>query len=481
MDSLKNFKFKNISENIFSFWVNFLVFLFCISVISIDGHGGQAAIGLLITSIFFFTNNKNSRYKLDNNEIIFISLVVIFWSINLLNTLVQPEGLEPENLRKAFRGMDNPMRWILMLPLFFLFCRVKLDWRLYSIGISLGVLISVSISLYALYFLGNYRDAGGMNHIITFAEIMVISDIFLWTFMTLAWKNNYKKIAFILLLASLVAFYGALMSAVRGALILYIFLALGMILYSIFKGLTFMRFMLTQSNLMRLVLGFMIIFLVFQISHNNSPKSRIFETFSLIKDAKFNQATSGRVEIFMTAISVFKEFPFGVGTDNYSAGVKALIIKDKIKNPDLIVKNQDNYVLSDHELGLHDQTLVSIHNHYYLQSFNTDGSLRFTSKWRHAHNEWLNVLVENGFIGFLFLTLLFAFPLKIFLQKLNHSNQIVRIYSCCGMFLIFSFVIFGQTQSVFTSHAALMFFIFFLYLFLGQISLLSKEKLIDNL
>ena len=109
-----------------------------------------------------------------------------------------------------------------------------------------------------------------------------------------------------------------------------------------------------------------------------------------------------------------------------------------------------------------------------MQSYNEDGSIKYTSRYRHAHNEWLNVLAENGVAGFILLTLLFAFPIKIFWQNLSHENDLVAMYSYCGILLIVSFAIFGQTQSVFTSHAAVIFFIFFLYLFIAQISRLSN-------
>jgi len=109
-----------------------------------------------------------------------------------------------------------------------------------------------------------------------------------------------------------------------------------------------------------------------------------------------------------------------------------------------------------------------------LQSYNEDGSIKYTSRYRHAHNEWLNVLAENGVAGFILLTLLFAFPIKIFWQNLSHENDLVGMYSYCGILLIVSFAIFGQTQSVFTSHAAVIFFIFFLFLFLAQISRLNN-------
>ena len=115
-----------------------------------------------------------------------------------------------------------------------------------------------------------------------------------------------------------------------------------------------------------------------------------------------------------------------------------------------------------------------IHDYRYLENFNKDGSLKFTSRFRHAHNEWLNILAENGIAGIILLTLLFAFPVKIFWQNLSHKNDLVGMYSYCGILLIASFAIFGQTQSMFTSHAAVIFFIFFLYLFIGQIYRLNN-------
>ena len=88
-----------------------------------------------------------SKYKLNGNEIIFITLVILFWLSNLYSTLYQPEGLEYENSRMALRALDNPMRWLLMLPIFFLLRRYKLDWRVISIGLSIGVFITVGIAI----------------------------------------------------------------------------------------------------------------------------------------------------------------------------------------------------------------------------------------------------------------------------------------------------------------------------------------------
>ena len=55
-------------------WINFWVFVFCITVLAIDGHGGEAVIILLLTMVYifitslngvFFINDDKSKYKLN--------------------------------------------------------------------------------------------------------------------------------------------------------------------------------------------------------------------------------------------------------------------------------------------------------------------------------------------------------------------------------------------------------------------------------
>ena len=225
-------------------WINLWVFVFCVTVLGVNGHGGEAAIILLFTMVYIFiTNNDDrSKYKLNRDEIIFIALVILFWLLNLLNTLFQPEGLEFENTRLALRAMDNPMRWLLMLPIFFLFRRYKLDWRVIPIGLSIGVFSAVSVAAYEVYFLGLNRATGTMNHIITFGELMVAADVLLWILMIFAWNNNNKLLATIILIASLVAFYGSLLSVTRGAWLVYIFLLFSFVIYILKRGISNMNY-----------------------------------------------------------------------------------------------------------------------------------------------------------------------------------------------------------------------------------------------
>lgn len=455
-------------------WTNFWVFVFCVAILGI-GRGGEAAIVLLLTMIYvFFTSKEDrSKYKLSRDETIFVALVVLFWLLNLLNTIFTPEGLEYDNARLALSAMDNPMRWLLMLPIFFLFRRHRLDWRVIAIGLSIGVFITVGIAVYQVYFLGYVRAPGGMNHPISFGEFMVAVDLLLWALMIYAWNKNRKLLSTLLLIASLAAFYGSLLSVTRGAWLAYAFLILSFVIFALKKSMSNKYHLFSKPVLLRIALALVVFFLVSQTEQYQTIKSRTVGTFEHALEGSYQ---GDRIDIYRLALEVGREYPFGVGPNNFRAGGKAVIIMDAMSHEDVTVREQNNDLLTQEDiLALYNQPQLNWQYPYlFLESFNGDGSLRYTSRYRHAHNEWLNVLAENGIAGVILLTLLFVLPLKIFWQNLSHKDDLVAVYSYSGILLLVSFAIFGQTQSIFSSHDVLIFFIFFLFLFLAQISRLSN-------
>ena len=454
-------------------WINFWVLIFSASVLSLNHHGGEAAIILMLTMVYIFItkNENNLNNKLNKNEIIFITLVILFWLLNLLNIFFQPEGLEFENSRIALSAIDNPMRWVLMLPIFFLLRSFILDWRLISIGLSIGVFISVSIGVYEVFFLGYSRATGGLNQAITFGQLMVVTDMLLWVFMIFAWNNNKKLLASVLLFASLVAFYGSLLSVTRGAWLAYIFMILSLVIYTVKRSIFNKQYLFSKPNLLRIFLAFLVFFLASQTNQYRSIEERTVSTIQYVKSKGQSDIWGSeglRIDIYRTAIEIARNYPLGVGTGNFINGAKAVIIKDAKLNNNIEVRNEDNKLIKD--LSIDD-----INKYKILKSSSLNmGAIRFTAQMDHAHNEWLNVLAENGIAGIILLTLLFVFPIKIFWQNLNHKNELVGMYCYCGILHTVSFAIFGQTEAIFSSHAILIFFIFFLFLFIGQINRLKR-------
>jgi O-antigen ligase len=286
-----------------------------------------------------------------------------------------------------------------------------------AIGLSVGVLITVSIAHYEVHIMNLERAEGMSNNPIPFSELMVVSDLLLWMFMIHAWNKGQKILSYFLLFASVVAFYGTLLSVTRGAWLAYIFMILIWLVYVVKNSFTDKKHLLSKPVLLRLLLAFIVFFTVSQTEQYETLKSRTQQTMDSLSNGDYQAASSNRTALFKGAINQIKKQPFGIGTHNY-----------KEINP--------NY---------------------------------------NAHNQLLNVWVENGAQGVISLLLLIAYSFKFFWKNLNHTNEIVSIYASCGLMLIVSYIIFFQSQVVFDHHQTLIFFIFYLYFFFAQIQFLKRE------
>ena len=405
-------------------WINFWVFLFSVTVLSYSGHGGQSAIVLLLTMLYVFIakRKESTNLTLHKEEKIFLYLVFVFWLLQLFGILYQPEGYEFENARAQLKSFDYPMRWLLLLPVFFLLRRYLVDWRVMAIGMSIGVFISVAIATHQVYVLGLGRAYGASNHQIPFSELMVAADLLLWMLMIYAWNNGNKIVSFILLIASLAGFYGSLLSVTRGAWLAYVFMIVIWLLYMFKKSFSDRKHLFSIPIVARLLLAVLVFYIVSQTDQYHVLQSRTAVTINNLSVGGYNSATGNRVEIYQDAFEVIKQHPFGVGTDNFSA-----------------VKQSNNNTYSQ------------------------------------AHNELINLWVENGIQGVIILLLLLGYAFKVFYKHLKNSNDLVSIYAACGLMLIVSYMIFGFSQAVFSHHQTLIFFIFYLYFFFSQIQFLKRK------
>lgn len=157
-------------------------------------------------------------------------------------------------------------------------------------------------------------------------------------------------------------------------------------------------------------------------------EARSSKTINSIADGGVGAANTARTLIYIDSIKVVKRYPFGIGTDNFDA-----------------IKVESPYMAKE-------------------------GCL-----FNHAHNEILNVAVENGLQGVVLLAILILFVMYSFWRNLTSPNDLVRVFASLGLMLVFCHIIFGQTQAVFSHHDTLIFFVFFLYPFFGQIQLLNSE------
>ena len=411
-------------------WIGLWVFVFAVTVVTAPGHGGQAAIVLLFTALYFLFAKKEQlfAFPLSSHEKIFLTLVLIFFGWQLFGVLYQPEGYEYETIRQRFKAFDYPLRWLLLIPVFLLFRRYLIDWRVAAIGMSVGAIIAAGIAHYQVYYLGVARAWGGSSHQIPFAELMVAIDLLLWMLMIYAWDKGHKFLSGFLLLSSLAAFYGSLMSVTRGAWLAYVAMMLIWIIYTLGKTFRNIKHLFTTPILLRLLFAGVVFFAVSQTDQYKRIEARTTSSINNFAQGGIESADKARAILFEDSFTSIKAYPFGIGTDNFDA--------IKVDSPFMSEKG-------------------------YRSS--------------HAHNELLNIWVENGVQGLFSLAALLLFACYVFWKGLKSDNQLARLYGSCGLMLIVTYAIFGQTHAVFSHHDTIIFFVFYLYFFFGQVQVLLRK------
>jgi len=347
--------------------------------------------------------------------------------LQLYGVFFQPEGLEFKNFRENLRAFDNPSRWLLLLPVFFLFRNYVVNWKYVAVGIAVGSINAAILAHYQIKVLGVERAYGVFGNPILFAELMVVSDLLLWMLMTYAWSLKQKTLSIFLLFASLMGFYASLLAVSRGAWLAYIAAAIIWVTFNLINGISNPKKIFSKHMIIRAVLMAVVFLYISQTNQYETIKIRTSDLVENVASGNFVRAAEGRSDVFRLSLKIIKEYPFGVGTNNFLAANK---------------KYND----------------LKGHTAYRNQ----------------AHNEILNLWVENGIQAVFCLLLLLGFTLRFFWKNLKNNNELIRIYSTCGLILIISYGIFGITQATFTHQSSLIFFIFFLYYFFAQIQIIDK-------
>jgi O-antigen ligase len=226
-----------------------------------------------------------------------------------------------------------------------------------------------------------------------------------------------------LLVASLAGFYGSLLSVTRGAWLAYVFMIAIWLLYMFKKSFSDRRHLFSIPIIVRLLLAVLVFYTVSQTDQYQVLQSRSTATINNLAGNDYNSALGTRLTIYQDSFKVIKQYPFGIGTDNF-----------------LAIKQSNNNTFSQ------------------------------------AHNELINLWVENGIQGVIILLLLLGYAFKVFYKHLKHSNDLVSVYAACGLMLIVSYMIFGFSQAVFSHHQTLIFFIFYLYFFIAQIFVIKRQS-----
>ena len=393
-----------------------------------SGSGGfWLLFCLLVSCVYLFINRANSQL-LAQWEKILLALLAVYVLIIFLGGWQLPEGLLG---RSAWRAFDNTSRLILLLPFYFAWRKTPIPVYWLLAGAAAGIATVGGMQLWH-YAQGSRGIISVTGLHISQGEAIAALGAMLLISAWLVYLQRRSWLSAVLLFFWLLSLSSILLSGTRGAWVAMA-LCVAMVL----------AFVCANSYKLALVsLVFMFISVVagYHIIDSNQRDQIRGRVTMAINEAKlylhedrFIGSSGIRLLMWHGAMEIVNNKPLGIGSSNFNTAINELADSDSRYNP--------------------------------------------VRRFGHAHNQFLNALVENGWLGLLATLALFFYPSwlcwRAYRQQSNNANA--RVYAACGLLMLTSFIGSALTQALLSHHSMMLLFVVLLYFCCAQMRAWSTD------
>lgn len=366
-----------------------LLFLFPLFAVGVR-HWVSIIFGLVILLgiIYYFTAQRKEPASLHKYEKLLLWFLVTYFVVFVISMLFNPA----ESIGRSRFG--NEVRFVLVIPLYFLLARYQQGLRCLVAGSAGAVIVGFGFCLYELYVENQQMFRGEYDRLFTGPVLLLNLMLVLGYYIPRLTSKDTRQWLFLAVLVG-IATFSIVSTSARVAYLGYLFLAFMFILLYI-KGAK--RF---------IILGILIVCMATLSIFSESVSHRMSRAYTELvnyfqkvdPDAKRTDISYAgtsvgvRLEMWRVAPLFVKDYPlFGVGNGNYHSKVLDYIEQGKI-NPDM---------------ARHD----------------------------HPHNVFLNAIYNKGIVGLISTCLVFFFPLYVYIKtyKVNKYSAATGILFIVAMF-----------------------------------------------
>ena len=368
----------------------FLIFLFPSLAVTVK-HGGTT-IYILLFLISTFSAKATIKSVSDNERYVIFGFL-IFVAVMLFGFI------NTDDYRIATHQLERYLRLILLIPIFLMLIKRDIELsRSFLFGCVFAALV-MAIQAFIQVEIFKENSAYGAYHKIVFGDIaIIIGGVCVAGLFAL---GEGKRIQVALVLGVLLSLYASLQSYSRSSWLAVI--AMAILLIILYKS------KVTKKQWKKIGLGFVILLIIGSVWQPKQISKGIQAGINDIKQYRTNPTISSsfgdRINMWQTAWLLFLEKPVtGIGVGDYRYESKRLMDEGKI-----------------------------IKRHLY----------------GHAHNYYLNVLVENGIIGLIALVIcIFFLPVKAFYLGWNKAVDTPdkKFWSLTGLVVLTCFFVFGIAE-----------------------------------
>jgi len=366
-----------------------------------------ASISLFVISGIILYRQRDIAKPLTNSERVFVG------SLFLLPVVIAFDCFLRDS---ALRYLDYPLRFILVLPVFFAMRKMNsLSIVPLLYGLYIGSIAAGCIALYQSLVLDIPRVYGNL-HITTFGHISIVLSLL--SFNTLLLYKNIKKHLIILaIVAALMGVVAAFLSGTRASWLAI--LPCCIIWFKISRG-------SVKAKQAALLVFFIGLFALYNFNHAFQTRltEATLEVNAYFDENKINTAIGLRGEMWKGALYIFRDNPlFGSSMGGYKQA---------------------------------------------MAEKNTQGFINMPTVFDHAHNAYLHYLATLGFVGFFAYIFLFIGALYFFVGELKTKTSPEKKFSAIsGVIILSSYMTFDLAGFSFGHQHTAVFFAIMLIIMAG--------------
>lgn len=403
-------------------WLSGLLFLFLIA------HNTLAEVSSLVLTFFLLTwlvllVQKRINHKTDFNANLLIAGFTIYYAVNVLSFIVH--GLTTDLYVPRSSHLDNELRMLSVVPLYFLMRQYKPAQWIFWYGLAFGAIICGVSAVDQVLELGiGFRATGAAYHSIGFASFALVMG-----FMALSglsyFNSQHKYLTIIPIIAFICGSAAAILSQSRGVWLSFPFFII-LLLWQYRKN----------SMLLWLSVAAVIAAGVTFMMPGNPLLHRTLQAINEVEVFMQGDFVGGgadtRLVFWQVAWDIFKEYPLlGLGQGSFMPVLSAKVAQGEVP------------------------VMVEI--------------------LKEPHNIFLNGMVNSGILGLLAVILCFVSPLVIFIRHLLMYNVRGRSLAYAGIVLVGCFFHFSLTESLFQRNMYINFYLIILAYIISQLHILALK------
>lgn len=382
-------------------FVNFLIFAFFITVVTIKNSYYITSLVLLVISIVYIAIYYKNIY-LNKSIKNYILAILFYYSISFLVAILNKESL--------IHSYKSDHFLLLSIPLLIFFKNQLINIKFFSFISGISCIICTSFVIYNKFFLHITRGYEEINVIPTAAVIMTLA-LFNLTFSFYFYYRKSFRLSFFTLLASIIGLLGTLLTGSRGSWLIF---PVGLIILSI----------IYWKSSKKLILSFAFMLISLLITSLLIPQTDIQKRYQL--------AISNITQYFS---NTNKQTSVGIRLDLYKSAIYAI---------------QEKPLLGWGKEGMQEKRKQQV----------KEGIIpSYIAQYSHSHNQFLEQAFYRGLIGlFVLLFLFYTFFRYFFISYKNMTLDSQKVIAILGILNILACISFNLTDALLRGKEYAMFF-----------------------